>query len=114
MPSAALHCTHLSPVNPNSTACRKPPMPVKKFTAPDLSAFSVHTCKSKAVQPQEGHSPSSGHCPCSQKGPRSGENCHSCDPAVNPQAGLPLPPPWGPSGRQAWSGCGLRLGPGWP
>lgn len=49
MPSAALHRTHLSPVNPKSTACRKPPMPVKKFTAPDLSAFSVHTCRGKAV-----------------------------------------------------------------
>lgn len=35
---------HLNPVNPNSAACRKPPMPVRKFTAPDPSAFSVHTC----------------------------------------------------------------------
>lgn len=52
-------CTHLNPVHPKSAACRKPPMPVKKFTAPDPSAFSVHTCRQAAraavtwVQPQQ-------------------------------------------------------------
>ena len=43
-------CTHLNPVTPKSTACRKPPMPVRKFTAPDPSAFSVHTCRGEVVR----------------------------------------------------------------
>lgn len=49
-PPSAGHYTHLNPVNPKSAACRKPPMPVRKFTAPEPSAFSVHTCRGQRSQ----------------------------------------------------------------
>lgn len=37
--------TDLKPVKPNSTACRNPPIPVRKLTAPEPSDDSLHTCE---------------------------------------------------------------------